>query len=107
MYCEDPRGVCAGNGAIVAYTLLLLSGGNIVGSDIYACNPFWGYPVTHDGTCQGREVGTRGGVMLHELTHAVFAATDIYGCSTARGLSDAQKVKNADNYAVSFSLFYE
>ncbi|KAH8823511.1 Deuterolysin metalloprotease family-domain-containing protein [Flagelloscypha sp. PMI_526] len=97
--CNDPHGVCAGNSGIVAYTLLVTSGGNIVGSDIFGCNPFWGAPVTTT-ICSGRDLGTRGSIILHELSHAVFGSKDtVYGCSGSAALSDGDKIQNADNYA--------
>lgn len=98
LYCTDNHGIC--NQGIIAYTYLLLSDGNIVGSDIFTCDLFFQYPETHSGICnQGNIRDTRGGIIVHELSHAVALTTDVYGCDAARGLPDDQKKNNADNYA--------
>lgn len=100
LFCTDRAGGACSNAGVVAYTLLVTSGGNIVGSDIYMCNGFFGMRATND-VCSGAAFSsTRGNVMLHELAHAVFKAEDVvYGCDGSRGLSEANKKKNADNYS--------
>ncbi|KAF9033585.1 hypothetical protein BJ165DRAFT_1567445, partial [Panaeolus papilionaceus] len=98
LYCQDPTTFCSSNPGVVAYTSLLLSGDTILKSDIYTCNSFFGYPAT-SAVCQGTDF-TRGYVILHELSHAVFHALDtVYGCSGSAALSDAAKIQNAENYA--------
>ncbi|TFL03478.1 Deuterolysin metalloprotease family-domain-containing protein [Pterulicium gracile] len=100
LHCVDRAGGICKNGGIAAYVLLVTSGGNIVGSEAYFCD--WFFTSTRDlrSTCSGTDFPlTRTNVMLHELTHAIFASGDIvYGCPGSRGLGDADKKKNADNY---------
>lgn len=44
-------------------------------------------------------MSSRGGIILHELAHAVFRAADVtYGCASSAGLSVADKKRNADSY---------
>ncbi|TFK97313.1 Deuterolysin metalloprotease family-domain-containing protein [Pterulicium gracile] len=100
LHCVDRAGGICKNGGIAAYVLLVTSGGNIIGSEAYFCD--WFFTSTRDlrSTCSGTNFpSTRTNVMLHELTHAIFASGDIvYDCPGSRGLSDANKKKNADNY---------
>ena len=125
--CVDTHNVCAGNSGIVAYTWLVTSGGNIVGSDIFFCPVFFSsafQPIS--AICSGAAFSsTRGNVLVHEvsplfcrsmarlmmagqLSHAVAGTLDtVYGCSGAAALSDAAKLTNADNYAVRYSLVWE
>ncbi|TFK98481.1 hypothetical protein BDV98DRAFT_572745 [Pterulicium gracile] len=99
LHCKDRAGgLCAGGG-VGAYVRLVTSGNNIISSEAYFCDWFFG---TKDlkAICNGTNFPqTRVNVMLHELTHAVFRSTDtVYGCPGSRGLSSANKKKNADNY---------
>ncbi|KAG7089446.1 hypothetical protein E1B28_011131 [Marasmius oreades] len=44
-------------------------------------------------------MSSRGGIILHELSHAVDGTDDvIYGCTAASQLSPADKKRNADSY---------
>lgn len=90
--CNDPFGVCDGN--VIAYTLT--STGNI-----YFCSIFYS-EVANTNLCRGTSVASRnvrGGTVLHELTHATSGTDDvIYGCASDQGLSNSQKINNADNY---------
>lgn len=44
---------------------------------------------------------SKGGVMLHELSHATGGTADhVYGCQAVQGLSAQQKGTCADNYQV-------
>jgi len=98
LYCKDTHSVC--NAGIIAYTWLVTSGSNIISSDIFTCDLFFQYPETHSGVCGQNNIrDTRGGIIVHELSHAIALTTDVYGCDAARGLPDNQKVNNADNYA--------
>jgi deuterolysin len=98
LYCQDTHGVCSDG--IIAYTWLVTSGNQILSSDIYTCDLFYQYPETHSGVCQQNNIrDTRGGIIVHELSHAIALTTDVYGCDAARSIPDNQKVNNADNYA--------
>ncbi|KAJ7162052.1 Metalloprotease [Mycena filopes] len=98
----DPANLCAAGSGTIAYTLVVTSGGAIVGSDIYTCDYFFTSVQTTGGICgSGYDVtqSSRGGVLLHELSHATAGTNDIaYGCTACRGLSVANKFNNADNY---------
>ncbi|KAF9465660.1 hypothetical protein BDZ94DRAFT_1306999 [Collybia nuda] len=98
----DPAGICGGSGGVIAYTLVVTSGGNIVGSDIYTCDIFFTSVGTTPSICSGgfdSTTSSRGGVILHELSHATSGTSDLgYGCSVTAGLSVANKRNNADNY---------
>lgn len=98
VYCnQDPAGIC---NRASAYVLLYLSGGAITSSDVYICDSFYNFPNTRD-VC-GWDINnlgyTKGGVMLHELSHATAATTDVYYCGPVQQLSPAEKFNNADNY---------
>lgn len=90
--CTDPYGACSGG--VIAYML-------IATTNIYYCSPFWSN-VPQTRLCSGTSVAQRnirGGTTLHELSHAVASTIDVtYGCSANQGLSDANKLRNADNY---------
>ncbi|KAK7042507.1 neutral protease 2 [Favolaschia claudopus] len=103
IFCTgDPANLCGANGGVIAYTLVVTSGGNIVGSDIYMCDYFFTSVGTTPGICTGGYDATqssRGGVLLHELSHATAGTADIaYGCSACAKLGTADKKNNADNY---------
>ncbi|KAK7044460.1 neutral protease 2 [Favolaschia claudopus] len=103
IFCnQDPANLCGGNGGVIAYTLVVTSGGNIVGSDIYTCDYFFTSVGSTAGTCTGGFDATQssqGGVLLHELSHATAGTADIaYGCTACASLSVADKKNNADNY---------
>lgn len=70
---------------------------------IYYCSIFFNERAT-TALCSGTTVASRsirGGTTLHELTHAVADTDDVtYGCSADQALSDANSVRNADNYNV-------
>ncbi|KAL0058606.1 hypothetical protein AAF712_014702 [Marasmius tenuissimus] len=99
LYCnQDPANICSTSGA---YTMLGQSGGTIYTSDIYACHSFYNFSETPTVCRQNTAdiTASRGGVMLHELSHATAATDDVaYYCKTVQGLSAAQKKNNADNY---------
>ncbi|KAJ6508105.1 hypothetical protein DFH09DRAFT_1436914 [Mycena vulgaris] len=98
----DPANICGGTGGVIAYTLIVTSNGAIVGSDIYTCDYFFTSVGTTPGICTGGYDATqssRGGVLLHELSHATAGTADIaYGCTASASLSVANKKNNADNY---------
>jgi len=100
--CTDPAGICGGNGGVIAYTLIVTSGGAIVQSDIYTCDIFFTVVQPTPSVCTNgfdSTTSSRGGVILHELSHATSLTSDLgYGCSVAAGLSVANKRNNADNY---------
>jgi hypothetical protein len=95
--CTDPYSACGGG--VIAYTAV-----STTTSDIYYCSIFYNQlPPT--SLCSGNTVNARnlrGATTLHELTHAVASTTDVnYGCPGNQGLSDSDKLRNADNYNVS------
>jgi len=100
--CTDPANLCGGSGGVIAYTLLVTSGGKIVGSNIYTCDIFFTSVGTTPSICTNgfdSTTSSRGGVLLHELSHATSGTADLgYGCSVAASLSPADKRNNADNY---------
>ncbi|KAJ6629512.1 hypothetical protein B0H10DRAFT_2208895 [Mycena sp. CBHHK59/15] len=103
IHCSgDPAGLCGASSGVIAYTLLVTSGGAIVGSDIYTCDYFFTSVGTTPGICTGGydvPQSSRGGVILHELSHATAGTADIaYGCTACASLSVANKKNNADNY---------
>jgi len=93
--CSDPYSVCGGG--VIAYTLISTT-------NIYYCSIFYN-EVASGSLCSGTTVNARnirGGTTLHELTHAVAGTDDVgYGCPANQGLSDSNKLINADNYNVS------
>ncbi|KAL0062451.1 hypothetical protein AAF712_010663 [Marasmius tenuissimus] len=99
IYCnQDPAGICSRAGA---YTRVVRSGGNIVGSDIFACDSFYNFQDTPNVCRQNINdiTASKGGVMLHELSHATAGTDDVaYSCNTVQGLTAQQKLNNADNY---------
>ncbi|KAF8067648.1 hypothetical protein FPV67DRAFT_1780705 [Lyophyllum atratum] len=100
--CTDPAGICGGSGGVIAYTLVGTSNGQIVSSDIYTCDIFFTVVKPTPSVCTDgfdSTISSRGGVILHELSHATSGTSDLgYGCSVAAGLSVADKRNNADNY---------
>ncbi|KAF7326176.1 Neutral protease 2 [Mycena kentingensis (nom. inval.)] len=90
--CTDSFGVCDGN--VIAYTVISTT-------NIYYCSIFFN-EVPSTSLCSGTTVASRnvrGGTTLHELTHATSGTDDvIYGCANDQALSDANAVRNADNY---------
>ncbi|TFK43984.1 Deuterolysin metalloprotease family-domain-containing protein [Crucibulum laeve] len=90
--CTDTYGACSSG--VIAYTVISTT-------NIYFCSIFFNEVAT-SSLCSGTTVASRnarGGTTLHELTHAVGGTDDIaYGCSTDQGLSDANKISNADNF---------
>ncbi|KAJ6507153.1 hypothetical protein C8R47DRAFT_1036963 [Mycena vitilis] len=103
IYCTgDPANLCAGNSGVIAYTLVVTSGGAIVGSDIYLCEYFFSSISNTGGVCNNDYIlpqSSRGGVLLHELSHAIAGTDDIsYGCTGCAALGVADKKANADNY---------
>ncbi|KAF5376128.1 hypothetical protein D9615_007679 [Tricholomella constricta] len=90
--CVDSFGVCSGG--VIAYTVISTT-------NIYFCSIFFN-EVPSSSLCSGTSVASRnvrGGTTLHELTHAVANTDDVtYGCAADQGLSDANQVRNADNY---------
>lgn len=93
LYCTDTPspGLCSTNG-YVAYTY---------GTDIWFCNVFFTGSVPTSEVCKsGAGLGSRGSIMLHELSHTVFGSNDVvYGCDGSKALNDADKKRNADNYS--------
>ncbi|TFK97303.1 hypothetical protein BDV98DRAFT_554139 [Pterulicium gracile] len=93
LYCTDTPspGLCSTNG-YVAYTY---------GTDIWFCNVFFTGSVPTSQVCSsGAGLGSRGSIMLHELSHTVFGSDDVvYGCDGSKALGDADKKRNADNYS--------
>ncbi|KAG6917772.1 hypothetical protein DXG01_001177 [Tephrocybe rancida] len=99
---REIAGICGGSGGVIAYTLVGTSNGQIVSSDIYTCDIFFTVVQPTSSVCTGgfdSTTSSRGGVILHELSHATSGTADIaYGCSVTAGLSAADKRNNADNY---------
>ncbi|KAF9522665.1 hypothetical protein CPB83DRAFT_800412 [Crepidotus variabilis] len=106
----DTAGACAPNSGVIAYTLVVTSNGAIVGSDIYTCDYFFTSTGTTPSICTNGYDATqssRGGVILHELSHATAGTADIsYGCSNTAKLSAADKRNNADNYRCMGAAIY-
>ncbi|KAJ7091931.1 hypothetical protein B0H15DRAFT_948128 [Mycena belliarum] len=103
IFCSgDPANLCGANSGVIAYTLLITQNGNIIGSDIYLCDFFFNSVGTTPSVCQNgydSTTSSRGGVVLHELSHATSGTNDIaYGCSACARLSPGDKRANADNY---------
>ncbi|KAK7042525.1 neutral protease 2 [Favolaschia claudopus] len=103
IFCSgDPANLCGANSGVIAYTLVVTSGGNIVGSDIYMCEYFFTSVGETPGICSGGfdvTQSSKGGVVLHELSHATAGTSDIaYGCTACAKLGAADKKNNADNY---------
>ncbi|KAF5380104.1 hypothetical protein D9615_006124 [Tricholomella constricta] len=100
--CTDPAGICGGSGGVIAYTLVGTQNGQIVSSDIFTCDIFFTLVKPTPSICTDgydSTISSRGGVILHELSHATAGTGDLgYGCSVAAGLSAANKRDNADNY---------
>ncbi|KAJ8089353.1 hypothetical protein PM082_014601 [Marasmius tenuissimus] len=100
IFCNsDPANICS---RATAYTLLTYDGqGNIISSDIYTCEGFWGLPDTPQICSMNiNDINaSKGGVILHELSHATSNTGDIaYYCNTVGNLSPSDKTNNADNY---------
>ncbi|KAL0062457.1 hypothetical protein AAF712_010669 [Marasmius tenuissimus] len=96
---EDPAAAC---NRAAAYVLFDYDrAGNIIGSDIYTCDVFYRFSDTPD-ICrmQINDINaSRGGIMLHELSHATVRTRDIaYYCQNVQRLSPEQKLNNADSY---------
>ncbi|KAF7360679.1 Neutral protease 2 [Mycena venus] len=93
--CVDSFGACSSG--VIAYTVISTT-------NIYFCSIFFNEVATTN-LCSGTSVASRnvrGGTTLHELTHAVAGTDDIiYGCASDQALSDANSIKNADNFNVS------
>ncbi|GLB39267.1 putative secreted metalloproteinase that allows assimilation of proteinaceous substrates [Lyophyllum shimeji] len=108
--CTDPAGICGGTGGVIAYTLVVTSGGQIVGSDIYTCPIFFTAVSDTPRICTDgfdSTTSSKAGVILHELSHATAGTSDLgYGCSVTAGLSTANKLNNADNYRCMGSAIY-
>ncbi|KAF7315832.1 Neutral protease 2 [Mycena indigotica] len=100
---NDPAGLCGGNGGVIAYTIVVTSGGQIVGSNIYTCDILYTDVQSNPSSiCTNgfdSTTSSTGGVILHELSHATSGSADIiYGCSNTAQLSPADKKNNADNF---------
>ncbi|TFK95254.1 hypothetical protein BDV98DRAFT_578033 [Pterulicium gracile] len=104
IYCNrDTAGLCGPQSGVIAYAIIVTSGGNIVGSDIFTCDSFFNnYRPTAQAICPSSVDNlpwSQGGIMLHELSHATAGTTDVaYGCNTNRNLQHNDKFRNADNY---------
>ncbi|KAL0065965.1 hypothetical protein AAF712_007093 [Marasmius tenuissimus] len=101
IYCSidhaDATSYCNKNQGVIAYTVV---GG--AQTPIYVCELFFQAPSepnicstkSYDSTMSGR-----GGIILHELSHAVFGADDVtYGCSACAALSSGDKKRNAGQF---------
>ncbi|KAJ7063892.1 Metalloprotease [Mycena amicta] len=90
--CVDSFGACSSG--VIAYTVISTT-------NIYFCSIFFNEVATTN-LCSGTTVASRnvrGGTTLHELTHAVADTDDvIYGCASDQALSDANSIRNADNF---------
>ncbi|KAJ7882117.1 Metalloprotease [Mycena leptocephala] len=90
--CVDSFGACSSG--VIAYTVISTT-------NIYFCSIFFN-EVASTNLCSGTSVASRsvrGGTTLHELTHAVGNTDDvIYGCASDQALSDANAIRNADNF---------
>ncbi|KAL0580030.1 hypothetical protein V5O48_001964 [Marasmius crinis-equi] len=93
----DATSFCNGNPGVIAYTVV---GGSE--TPIYVCELFFQAGTTPsicDTHSYDSTMASTGGIILHELSHAVFGADDVtYGCSACAALSPADKKRNADNY---------
>ncbi|KIY62242.1 hypothetical protein CYLTODRAFT_383861 [Cylindrobasidium torrendii FP15055 ss-10] len=93
----DSASACKNN-PYIAYTVIYPDGR----TPIYTCD-ILAKCGTPSSVCSTKSydltTSSRGGVILHELAHAVTGAADIaYGCPATEKLSAADKKKNADNY---------
>ncbi|KAJ6585747.1 Deuterolysin metalloprotease family-domain-containing protein [Mycena capillaripes] len=90
--CVDSFGACSSG--VIAYTVISTT-------NIYFCSLFFN-EVTTNNLCSSTSVASRnirGGTVLHELTHAVAGTDDVtYGCAADQALSDANAIRNADNF---------
>ncbi|KAF9262249.1 zincin [Marasmius fiardii PR-910] len=101
IYCQqdhaDARSYCTNNPGVIAYTVV---GGSV--TPIYVCELFFQAGTTPsicDTHSYDSTMSSRGGIILHELSHAVFGAADVtYGCDASSRLSPADKKRNADSY---------
>ncbi|KAJ8094026.1 hypothetical protein PM082_009915 [Marasmius tenuissimus] len=94
----DARSYCTNNPGVIAYTVIYSDGR----TPIYVCELFFQAGTT-PSVCDTRSyestMSSRGGIILHELAHAVFGADDVtYGCGASSRLSAADKKRNADGY---------
>ncbi|KAK7054555.1 hypothetical protein VNI00_003754 [Paramarasmius palmivorus] len=93
----DATNYCNSNPSVIAYTVIYSTGQ----TPIYTCDLFTQAGTT-PSVCQNgydSTMSSTGGIILHELSHAVFGADDVtYGCSACASLSTADKKRNADNY---------
>ncbi|KAL0580034.1 hypothetical protein V5O48_001968 [Marasmius crinis-equi] len=102
IYCSidhsDSSSYCNSNPGVIAYTVIYSDGR----TPIYVCELFFQAGTTPsicDTKSYDSTMSSRGGIILHELAHAVFGADDVtYGCNAGAGLSAADKKRNADNY---------
>ncbi|KIY62243.1 hypothetical protein CYLTODRAFT_414870 [Cylindrobasidium torrendii FP15055 ss-10] len=101
IYCasdySDSKSACDNN-PWIAYTVFYSDGR----TPIYTCDGLANCGTT-PSICSSRNydatTSSRGGVILHELAHAVTGASDIaYGCSNTEKLNAADRKNNADNY---------
>ncbi|KAJ7063891.1 Metalloprotease [Mycena amicta] len=90
--CVDRFNACSAG--VIAYE-------DVVTTNIYFCGIFF-YQEDTDQLCgrttvEARDV--RGGITLHELTHAVAKTDDVvYGCDEDQALSDSDAIRNADSF---------
>ncbi|KAK7045816.1 hypothetical protein VNI00_007225 [Paramarasmius palmivorus] len=86
----DARSFCNNNPGVIAYTVIYSDGR----TPIFTCELFLQAGTT-PSICQGSydsTMSSRGGIILHELAHAVHGADDVtYGCSASAGLSVSDK----------------
>ncbi|KAF9261786.1 hypothetical protein L218DRAFT_869230, partial [Marasmius fiardii PR-910] len=101
IYCAvdytDARNACNNNPGWIAYTVI-----NGADNPIYVCELFFqagSTPSICDTHTYDSTMSSNGGIILHELSHAVDGTDDVtYGCSACAALSPADKKRNADNY---------
>ncbi|KAG7086233.1 hypothetical protein E1B28_002204 [Marasmius oreades] len=101
IYCAidyaDSRDGCNNNPSWIAYTVI-----NGADNPIYVCELFFqagSTPNICNTHTYDDTMSSNGGIILHELSHAVDGTDDvIYGCSASATLSPADKKRNADNY---------